>query len=397
MLWEKYMYFLNNPYDKFLWWKSYPKNKNNLSQIYKRCSPFVIKIILPNGQCPFCPWYKFCNGCILYPDDEKYFEFESQSWIIVVEWCKEIAEIEMNKTNITLSLFHQTYYNLYNDDTKSDKISIYNCLDLFTQKEYINDIFCENCNKKTKFTKELKIERLPEYLFVVFKRFKYISKYSTKIETLISFPFEDLKLDDYMMSQNSDNNVNNKKYDLFAGINHIGTLHKGHYYCNVKQDKKWIKYDDAHVEEDDDINVSNIYILVYKADNEEYYKNKHFFLNFNFLSVMDTAYQIYIGQLNFEHIFNYVINDKGEIIEEFKNNCFYYYGEPVYYKDKKGYLVNMYKNNKSEICAKIHFNNQIIETKVKGTGIKEIIKGDYNGSTMNSPDNDEVCSGCFIY
>ena len=397
MLWEKYMYFLNNPYDKFLWWKSYPKNKNNLSQIYKRCSPFVIKIILPNGQCPFCPWYKFCNGCILYPDDEKYFEFESQSWIIVVEWCKEIAEIEMNKTNITLSLFHQTYYNLYNDDTKSDKISIYDCLDLFTQKEYINDIFCENCNKKTKFTKELKIERLPEYLFVVFKRFKYISKYSTKIETLISFPFEDLKLDDYMMSQNSDNNVNNKKYDLFAGINHIGTLHKGHYYCNVKQDKKWIKYDDAHVEEDDDINVSNIYILVYKADNEEYYKNKHFFFNFNFLSVMDTAYQIYIGQLNFEHIFNYVINDKGEIIEEFKNNCFYYYGEPVYYKDKKGYLVNMYKNNKSEICAKIHFNNQIIETKVKGTGIKEIIKGDYNGSTMNSPDNDEVCSGCFIY
>ena len=398
MLWEKYMYFLNNPYDKFVWWKSYQRNKNNLNQIYKRCSPFVIKIILPNGQCPFCPWYKFCTGCILNPDDQIFLEFESKSWIIVVEWCKEIAEIEMNKNNITLSLFHQSYYNLNNDDTKSEKISIYDCLDLFTQKEDINDFFCENCNKKTKFTKELKIERLPEYLFVVFKRFKYISKYSTKIESLISFPFEDLKLNEYMMAQNKEKNKTNiKKYDLFACINHIGTLHKGHYYCDLKQEKKWFKYDDAHVEEDEDINVSNIYILIYKANNDDYYNNKNYFFNFNFLSVMDTAYKIYIGQLNFEHIFNYILDDKGEIIEEFRNNCFYYYGEPVFLKDNKGYLVNMYKNNKSEICAKIQVNNGIVETKIKGSDIKEIIKKDFMDNIATNNDNDEICSGCMTY
>ena len=126
------------------------------------------------------------------------------------------------------------------------------------------------------------------------------------------------------MQQKKEKNINNKKYDLFACINHIGSLHKGHYYCNVKQDK-WIKYDDSHVVEDDDINVSNVYILVYKANNDEYYENKNYCFNFNFVSVMDTAYKIYIGQLNFDHIFNYIINDKGDIVEEFKNNCFYYY------------------------------------------------------------------------
>ena len=397
IIWEKFMYYLNNPYDKYLWWKLYQKNINDLDQIYKRCSPFVLKLILPNGQCPFCPWYKFCTGCIIQPDNEIFLNIQSPDWIIVVEWCKAIIETEMNKSNITLSLFHPNFHNLNINDTRNEKITIYDCLDLFTQKENINDIFCEVCNKKTKFTKELKIERLPEYLFVVFKRFKYISKYSTKIESLISFPFEDLDLSNYMMQQKKEKNINNKKYDLFACINHIGSLHKGHYYCNVKQDK-WIKYDDSHVVEDDDINVSNVYILVYKANNNEYYENKNYCFNFNFVSVMDTAYKIYIGQLNFDHIFNYIINDKGDIVEEFKNNCFYYYGEPVCWKDNKGFLVNMYKNEKSEICAKIQVNNKILEAKVKGSDIKETIKKEYNGySENNNQDNDEICSGCKIY
>ena len=393
IIWEKYMYFLNNPHDKFLWWKSYQKNITNLNKLYKACSPFILKLILPSGQCPTCPWYKFCTGCVILPEKDYFLDIKSSEWIIVVEWCKEIAEIEMNKSNITLSFFHQSYHNLNSDYNKNEKISIYDCLSLFTQKEIINDIFCENCNRKTKFTKELKIERLPEYLFIVFKRFKFITKYSTKIESLISFPFEDLKLNDYMMQKN--NPI--KKYDLFACINHIGTLHKGHYYCNVKQDNKWIKYDDSQVEEDDDINVSNFYILVYKANDDEYYRNKNYFFNFNFLSIMDTAYKLYIEQINFEHIFNYIINDKGEIIEEIKNNCFYYYGEPVKIKNTKGFLINMYKNEKSEICAEIQTNHEIVKTKIRGSDIKETIKKNemkYNSIIQN---NDEICSGCIIY
>ena len=394
MIWEKYMYFLNNPHDKFLWWKSYQKNITDLNKIYKPCSPFVLKLILPSGQCPICPWYKFCTGCIILPENDYFLDIKSPDWTIAVEWCKEIVEIEMNKSNITLSFYHQSFHNLNNDTSKSEKISIYDCLSLFTQKEIINDIFCENCSHKTKFTKELKIERLPEYLFIVFKRFKFISKYSTKIESLISFPFEDLKLNEYMMQKT--NKI--KKYDLFAGINHIGTLHKGHYYCNVKQDNKWVKYDDSNVEEDEDINVSNIYILVYKANNDQYYENENYFFNFNFLSIMDTAYRLYIGQTNFEHIFNYIINNEGRISKEFMNNCLYYYGEPVKFKNNKGFLINMYKNEKSEICAEIQTNNGIIEIKVRGSDIKETIKKNtMNFDTRNVKNNDEICSGCIIF
>ena len=57
----------------------------------------------------------------------------------------------------------------------------------------------------------------------------------------------------------------------------------------------------------------------------------------------------------------------------------------------------MYKNNKSEICAKIQVNNGIVETKIKGSDIKEIIKKDFMDNIATNNDNDEICSGCMTY
>ena len=392
MIWEKYLYFLDKPYNKYLWWRL-DKNKENNNEIdYKKCSPFVIKILhKKNFSCAFCPWFKFCTGCILSPEDNNYIDFNS-NWTIVVEWCKEIVEKEINENNMKLKLYHSSFKREFSSLEKNfDKISIYDCLELFTQKEILKDILCENCNIKTTFTKELKIERLPEYLFIVFKRFKFISKYFKKIENLISFPFEDLQLNNYLMKKNK----NNKKYDLYAIINHLGSISKGHYYCNIKQGNKWVRYDDSYVMEDDDINVSNVYLLVYKANIKEYYKNKIYDFHFNFLGLMDTAYKIYIKQLNFEHLFNYILNEKEEIIEEFRNNCEYYYGEPITINNQKGFLVNVYKKE-DDIYAKIKINMGFIESKIKNFKIKDTLKEEENDININI-ENKAICSGCIIY
>ena len=64
MIWEKYMYFLDRPYNKYLWWKS-DNIENNNENTFKNCSPFMIKIIQKvNNSCTFCPWFKFCTGCV---------------------------------------------------------------------------------------------------------------------------------------------------------------------------------------------------------------------------------------------------------------------------------------------------------------------------------------------
>ena len=393
MIWEKYMYFMDKPNNKNLWWrfnnsKNNDENENKLD--YKMCSPFMIKIIQKSSYaCAFCPWYRFCSGCVLSPDDNSFIDFDS-NWILIVEWCKEIIEKEINENNLRLKLYHSSYKREFNSlENKYGKISIYDCLELFTQKEKLKDVLCENCNIKTTFTKELKIERLPEYLIIVFKRFKFISKYFTKIESLITFPFEYLKLDNYLMQKNK----KNKKYDLFGVINHIGSMSKGHYYCSIKQENKWIRYEDSYVIEDDDINVSNVYILVYKANNKEYYMNKKYDFNFNFFGLMDTAYKLYIKQFNFEHLFNYILNEKGEIIEEFKSNCEYYYGEPITINNQKGFLVNVYKDN-NLIYAKIKINKGFINEIVKDNKIKDTHKEENKTNIVNQ--NQEICSGCFI-
>ena len=393
IMWEKYMYFLDKPYNKYLWWKSSNATDIDKSIKYKKCSPFVIKIIWKsNNACAFCPWFKFCTGCILSPDKDEYINF-NPNWKIIVEWCKEIVEKEINQNNLQLKLYHSSYKKDFSsNETQLDKLSIYDCLELFTQKEILKDILCENCNIKTTFTKELKIERLPEYLFIVFKRFKYISKYSTKIENIISFPFENVELDKYLMQKNK----KNKRYDLYGIINHRGTLLQGHYYCDIKKGNKWIRYDDSFVEEDTDINISNVYILVYKSNNKEYYKNKQYNFYFNFFGLMDTAYKIYLSQNNFEHLFNYVLNEKEEIIEEFKENCQYYYGEPVTINNQKGFLVNVYKsNNDDSIYAKIKIKKSFINTKINNIQIKDTIKEE-NKENNNSKNNTTICSGCNI-
>ena len=395
MLWEKYMYFLDNPYNKYIWWKQKTNNEGNSDTINKKCSPFMIKIVQKlNYGCAFCPWFKFCTGCVISPENNNYINI-NPNWVIIVEWCKEIVENEINVNNLLLKLYHSSFKKEFiKEENKYDKLSIYNCLELFTQKEILKDILCEKCNIKTTFTKELKIERLPEYLFIVFKRFKYISKYSTKLENLISFPFEDLQLGNYLMQKNK----KHKKYDLYAIINHNGSMSRGHYYCNVKQDNKWIRYEDSYVIEDNDINISNVYLLVYAANNKDYYKNKKYYFHFNFLGLMNTAYKIYLTQYNFEHLFNYILNENEEIIEEFKNNCQYYYGEPVTINGHLGYLVNVYKNN-NEIFTKIKISNGFINTKIENSKIKDTIKEekDLNNEILSNNQNKAICSGCIIY
>jgi hypothetical protein len=116
MMWEKYLYFLDNPYSKNLWWKNYKKTENNQNDQNKdkKCSPFIIKIIQKsNYACAFCPWFKMCTGCVLSPKNEEFLNFSS-NWIIIVEWCREIVENEINQKNISLKLYHSSFKKEFN-------------------------------------------------------------------------------------------------------------------------------------------------------------------------------------------------------------------------------------------------------------------------------------------
>ena len=116
---------------------------------------------------------------------------------------------------------------------------------------------------------------------------------------------------------------------------------------------------------------------------------------------MNTAYKIYLSQYNFDHIFNYVLGENDEIMEEFRSNCQYYYGEPVTINSNLGYLVNAYKLN-DDVFVKIKINDGYINTKIGNNRIKETIKEDLREIKKdiilkNNKNQTAICSGCIIY
>jgi hypothetical protein len=318
----------------------------------------------------------------------------------VVEWCEDVFANDMNKANINLKLNHSSYNEIVETTNGNmEKVTIDDCFKLFTKKEEIKDILCETCKKKTTFTKNLEIEKIPNYLVIVLKRFKYTLMYMDKIDCLINFPKEHLNLDNYITEKKV-----SPKYDLYGVVYHGGNLTRGHYNCIIRQKNAWMKFDDSYVAENDgDIETPNAYILVYKTTNKDKMNKKEF--NFNFLGLMNTAYKIYLKQNKFEHLFNYIIDNKEQIANVFDDNCQYYFGEPVTIDGNSGYLIYMNKKEEEkEINVKIKLKNgyfiskvfpeKIIKETVKDFDVQIINNSKFGGNVEKKA---SICAHCAIF
>jgi predicted nucleic acid-binding Zn finger protein/DNA-directed RNA polymerase subunit RPC12/RpoP len=403
IMWKKYMYFLNCPsnYDNNVWWKIKKRDKKPV--------PFIITIInKENAACAYCPWFRLCTGCILNPSNSEYITINSNS-VIVIEWDKDVFTKEINKNNLSLIMDHNSTKTV-SDKTKneSNKISIDDCLKLFTKSEEIKDIQCEKCKKKTLFKKTLEIERLPKYLVIVLKRFKYILTSPVKITNLIHFPLEGLPLQNYVSQKNM-----NYKYNLLGVINHSGTLEGGHYNSTFFINNSWFSFDDNFVEESKGgIETSKVYMLIYKSMKTDSQQKDQ---NLNFVGLMDRAYRIYLGRTKFKYLFNYIYDENNNIINEYLNSCEFYYGEPVIVDGKNGFIVDIKKekekkNDVVKIKVKLKkgfFNERINVNKIFKETFKKknhidielFLNKGKSGKNIKIKESDIVCGSqvCFIF
>lgn len=328
IIWKKYMYFLDSPsyYISKRWWKIEEK-------IDSKRIPFQLTLINKDTlSCAICPWFRLCQGCTINPSENKFINIKAND-IIAVEWDKDVYKAEINKNNLNLVMKHSST-NLIEENSKQkeDEISLNDCLKLFTKEEEINDIQCEKCKKKTLFKKTLEIERLPQYLVIVLKRFKYILTTSVKIQNLIKFPLYDLPLQNYVSQKNI-----NYKYNLFGLINHSGSLEWGHYNSIFKVNDIWALFDDSSVSEiNSGIESKKVYMLIYKTNDID--KNLK---NVYFLGLMDRAYRVYISQIKFKHLFNYEFDGNNNVKKQHKLDCEFYYGEPVNVNGKRGFITDI--------------------------------------------------------
>lgn len=87
---------------------------------------------------------------------------------------------------------------------------------------------CTQCDALNDCRKTFKITRLPETLCIHLKRFRYDS-YSSKINTYVQFPMEDLDMTPFLKSTDHQE-LSNSKYDLYAMVRHRGVVGGNRYY-----------------------------------------------------------------------------------------------------------------------------------------------------------------------
>ena len=128
----------------------------------------------------------------------------------------------------------------------NNSISLYDCFDLFTQEEILeneNAWFNEESGLKENIQKRIIIWSFPEILVITLKRFSQNGE--RKLNDLVNFPVKNLNLKKYVKGYNA----NNYKYDLYGVCNHYGSVLGGHYTSYVKNAlNEWVHYNDSNVE-----------------------------------------------------------------------------------------------------------------------------------------------------
>ncbi|KAG0224367.1 Ubiquitin carboxyl-terminal hydrolase 33 [Actinomortierella wolfii] len=185
-------------------------------------------------------------------------------------------------------------------------IKLQDCLASFCATEELtgDDRYrCTQCDSLNDCRKTFRFTRLPNTLCIQLKRFRYDSYFSSKINTYVQFPMEDLDMRPYLKSVNPQE-LKHTKYDLYAVVRHRGVLGGGHYigYARHPMDGQWYEYDDTYVTRKSASEVSKIeaYILFYRRkmpEREEERKRIAKFMAPQLMQIYDKGLLVYISRL----------------------------------------------------------------------------------------------------
>lgn len=154
----------------------------------------------------------------------------------------------------------------YGEATLAECLSDFSKEDILTG---VNSYRCKRCNKNVTATKRMYIWEPPEVLIIQLVRFKNHGRFTSKTNYKVTFPINDLTLDDNFIDIHKQNNCT---YDLWAISEHRGRSKEfGHYVAYGKNaiNNKWYEFDDnniVHIPDEDlskEVITQNAYMLIY--------------------------------------------------------------------------------------------------------------------------------------
>ncbi|KAJ4950701.1 hypothetical protein NE237_027533 [Protea cynaroides] len=169
-----------------------------------------------------------------------------------------------------------------NPSEEEDISTLGGCLDLFTRPEKLDSdlkLYCQQCQVRRDFVKQMSIRRLPLVLCFHIKRFEHspIRKMSKKIDRFLQFPFT-FDMTPYLSSSIVRNRFENRifafegdesdistEFEVFAVVTHSGKLESGHYVTYLRLRNQWYKCDDAWITQVSDrvVRASQGYLIYY--------------------------------------------------------------------------------------------------------------------------------------
>lgn len=170
---------------------------------------------------------------------------------------------EDNK-DIILSQNPEPFFMINLPIPKRKTLNIYECFDLFTNKEKLegdNKWLNEKTNTYEDAIKQIQFFSLPDILVIDLKRFDNRMR---KNNCCIDFPLENLDLSKYIIGYDEKSYT----YDCYGICNHSGSSLGGHYTSYVKNaNDKWYHFNDTNVSEVENKNKmvsSKAYCLFYR-------------------------------------------------------------------------------------------------------------------------------------
>ena len=152
--------------------------------------------------------------------------------------------IIMNKDKIT-TIKPEDFFIIHLPMPEKNESTIEECFDLYLKDELLegeNGIINPITQQYENVIKRTVVCKFPEILIIDLQRFK-LATILKKKQNIIHYNAI-LDLTKYI------NSTETYRYELYAVINHSGSIYGGHYTCYIKnQNKKWYHYNDNNVKE----------------------------------------------------------------------------------------------------------------------------------------------------
>uniref|UniRef100_A0A3B3C5X8 USP domain-containing protein n=1 Tax=Oryzias melastigma TaxID=30732 RepID=A0A3B3C5X8_ORYME len=172
----------------------------------------------------------------------------------VCKECEDTIDEEAEFMSLPLALVksHKKFYNVVDGLQEFFKVS---------HLDEDNQLYCDKCSQKSDASTKCFITRHPEVLMLLLKRFEF--NYSC-----MSYVKNDRVVD----VPHTINIPENQTYEIYAFVEHFGSLRGGHYTATIKKEDRWFCFNDSSVsylrdqpfQEHKSLKSQSAYLLFYK-------------------------------------------------------------------------------------------------------------------------------------